>query len=127
MVSQPIDNEDDFMHEERQNGVYLPYGVTYIGKCAFSDCDNIKYVSIPASVVYIGSSGLNSPNVETIYLDDVNGWVLMYESSFTTNGIKMNAIDLKNKATAVRYFTKYSYSDTPGWADYDWTKIFCER
>lgn len=127
MVSQPIDSEDDFMYEERQNGVYLPYGVTYIGKRAFSACDNIKYVSIPASVVYIGSSGLNSPNVETIYLDDVNGWVLMYESSFTTNGIKMNAIDLKDKATAVRYFTKYSHSDTPGWADYDWTKIFCER
>lgn len=78
-------------------------GVTSIGDCAFSGCDNLTSVVIPDSLTSIGNSAFKyCSSLTSVMFENPNGW--WYSSSSTaTSGTSISSSGLANASTAAQY------------------------
>lgn len=69
----------------RLNETYsIAFGTKKIAPSAFYDAKNIKELTIPASVNYIGVNALNIEKLEKISFDDSESWVSLQDNSQLT-------------------------------------------
>lgn len=64
-----IDSETNVLLSGCQNTI-IPDGIVSIGKCAFSDCDSLKEIDIPSSVLTIEELAFRSTGLTNVIIPD---------------------------------------------------------
>ena len=80
----------------------IPGGVTRIADYAFKDCNNLKLVTIPASVTMIGQGAFQGTSLRKAVFENTTGWL--------TASTSIMASDLNHWDTAAEYL-KNTYKD----------------
>ena len=72
-----LTSEKDFPWYEYSDaitGIFIQEGVTSIGSFAFFDCDNVKTVTIPASLKKINVGAFSPKGGRNVYISDLTAW-----------------------------------------------------
>lgn len=82
--------------------VVIPAGLYYIGNYAFADCKSMKYISVPSSVISIGTKAIGYVSNKTV----TDFIVYCYGSSTAESWAKNNSLTVQKIDNC-----KHSYSD----------------
>lgn len=101
-----------FQNNQTIKSVYLPEGITEIQRSVFADCENIKEITIPASVVKICWYAFYSMgSLESVTFVDPTPWIVKTSSQPAS----YREIDVTNpKEAAISLQRNYMY---------DWNKV----
>lgn len=96
-----------YEHQEYITSAVIVNGITRIGDQAFRDCSKLKKVTIPASVVKLGTNiVVNTLALEAVYFEITTGWWTS-RSATATSGTAINSSELAKPMTAVQLLSTY--------------------
>ena len=119
-------NWDGF--ENRIENVIIGEGITEINKGAFANCENLKSITIPKSLKFIGQFTFVKSYPETYYIEDLNSWYNIEWDDGTTiinvnvNGEYYDSLEMSLTADGPptiyhKVFNSYWFTDTVNFGD----------
>ena len=89
--------------------VIIPDDVYYIGNYAFADCVNMKSVSVPASVISIGTKAIGYVSNKSV----ADFTVYCYDESTAEKWAKNNSLNTENIDTCEHEFSEWKITTEP--------------
>ena len=94
------------------NSLSIPNGVKIIDNYAFDNCNNLKSIRIPSSVIKIGEQTFSSPNLNSVTFEGLEEPLICNDNAF-----------LNSPISSVIVYTSYKSNDFCG-KNLDFLRVF---